>query len=479
MDRPNVLLLVIDALRADAVEAYGGPPGVSVTLGKLADRGAAIPDVRSTAPWTLPSHTALFSGQLARGVGLGQAPREKPPSAAPVVRAQQERLLATVLSRAGYATKGATTNMWAGGPSGFNTGFEEFADLNVSRQMVLGGGTRGRIRWDWECVRARADDGASATESILRRWAGQLDERPFFWFVNLLECHSPYLPPKPYCGISPLRRLRTGDEAFRYLTFESTLLACLGKLTVPEGAIKRMRRMYTASLRYVDDWLGRSLDALSSAGALDNTLVVVTADHGENFGVAGLMAHGMSLDDRLLRVPLIVAGPGWETLRGMRSLVELPTRIAGAAEIESHPFSPELETGLPVAQWDPFELSEDRLSDVAKQWDLGEAEVDRLTAPLTCAVSGRWKLVRGREEADESLYDLEADPLELNPLLGEDAISAAAGAELAALRAAVNHPAAQARAQRTGDDDPSPDPDPVPEDELAELERKMRLMGYM
>jgi hypothetical protein len=163
----------------------------------------------------------------------------------------------------------------------------------------------------------------------------------------------------------------------------------------------------------------------------------------------------------------------------MRSLIELPTRIAEAAEIDSHPWPRELETGLPVAQWDAFELSEERRSEVAGQLDLDEQQMDHLTAPLTCAVSGRWKLVRGREEHDESLYDLEADPLELNPFRGEDAMSAAAGAELAALRAAVNHPAAQATARHNGGAERPPDAEPVPEDELAELERKMRLMGYM
>jgi arylsulfatase A-like enzyme len=70
-DRPNVILCVIDALRADEVEGYGAPPGACPTLGQLGRRGTAVPDVRTTASWTLPAHTAMFSGQLARGLGLG------------------------------------------------------------------------------------------------------------------------------------------------------------------------------------------------------------------------------------------------------------------------------------------------------------------------------------------------------------------------------------------------------------------------
>src|SRR5437588_7630579 len=154
---PNVLLLVLDALRADAVEPFGAPPGSSPALAELARRGRAIEGVRATASWTLPSHIAMFTGQLARGLGLGQAPSRTPQGAAPVVRAQEDRLLAAVLSRAGYDTRGVTTNVWAGKASGFDAGFERFVELDSSRQNSLGGGLRQRVKWDWEGVRSRAD----------------------------------------------------------------------------------------------------------------------------------------------------------------------------------------------------------------------------------------------------------------------------------------------------------------------------------
>jgi arylsulfatase A-like enzyme len=472
-DRPNILLLVVDALRADAVEGYGGPVGSSPTLGQLGRSGAAIDDVRTTASWTLPAHTAMFTGRLARGLGLGQAPNQSPQGAAPVVREERACLLADVLSRAGYQSQGVTGNGWAGSPSGFDAGFEQFVDLELERQSRLGGGWANRARWVWEGIRARVDDGASEAETVLQRWISEPRDRPFFWFVNLVECHSPYLPPKPYTASSALVRARAADEAFRYLTFASILQACLGKLTVPAAAIERMRDLYRASLRYVDDWLGRVLDRLSDAGVLEDTLVIVTADHGENFGVGGLMGHGMSLDDRLLRVPFVVSGPGVREFNGIRSLAELPSRIAAAVRLPDHPWPGGLPAGLPVAQWDPFDLDEQRRANLAKDWALDEAELHRLATPLTCAVAGRLKLVRGATPEDEWLYDLDEDPLELSPMRGPEAIAARAGEALMSLRAAVNHEAVQAAAKS------APIPDQASPEEVAEIEHRMRLMGYM
>jgi arylsulfatase A-like enzyme len=471
--RPNIILFVVDALRVDEVEGYGAPAGNSPTIGQLARSGEAVPDVRTTASWTLPAHTAMFSGQLARGLGLGQAPGQVPQGAAPVVKGQSSRLLAWVLQRQGYDTRGLSTNGWAGKHCAFDTGFGTFVELVSTRQTDLGGGLRHRLRWDWEAIQARADDGTAQAEDVLAGWVDEAGARPFFWFMNLVECHSPYMPPKPYAASSPLMRARIADEAFRYLNFEAILLACLGKRHVPAPALERMRLMYRASLRYVDDWLARLLERLDSASLLEDTLVIVCADHGENFGVGGLLAHGMSLDDRLLRVPLVVAGPGFGEFEGTRSLIEMPARIARAAGIQNHPWPDGLPTGLPVAQLDPFELTPERLQELRRDWGLDEEQAARLTSPLTCAVSDHLKLFRGARPQDEWLFDLAADPLELAPIRGQQAIAARAGSALEDLREAVNHPLAQATA------DVIAEPEEVSADEMADIERRMRLMGYM
>jgi hypothetical protein len=126
-----------------------------------------------------------------------------------------------------------------------------------------------------------------------------------------------------------------------------------------------------------------------------------------------------------------------------------------------------------VSQWDPFALTSERLTELTEKWQLDDEAVRRLTVPLTAAVAGHLKLVRGADQAEEALYDLEADPLERSPLRDEGAMAARAGDALAELRAAVHGPAAQAVAEV------STSADELPAEEASEIERKMRLLGYL
>ena len=141
--------------------------------------------------------------------------------------------------------------------------------------------------------------------------------------MNLVECHSPYLPPWPYDDLGPIDRLRAAEEARRHLTLSGIWKACAGGFDVAPAALERMRHLYARSVRLMDDWLRDLLDDLDRRGILDRTLVIVTSDHGENFGEGGLMGHAFSLDQRLLRVPLVIAGPGRARRRPGRRLARL------------------------------------------------------------------------------------------------------------------------------------------------------------
>ena len=467
--------MVLDTLRADAVEPFGASRGSSPTLADLARRGIAPAEVRATASWTLPSHVAMFTGCLARTLGPGQAPANTPQSVGHVVRAQRDRFLPEVLRRYGYHTAAVSTNLWVGKHTGFDMGFDRFVELDTSRQTQLGGGLRHRLKWAWEGGRGRADDGAARAGQVIQKWVSGIDERPFFWFVNLVECHAPYLPPKPYGETSTLERIRAADEASRYLTFAAAVRTCIGAKRVPNGALERMRELYAASVRYADDWVGYLLSALERKGVLEDTLVIICSDHGENLGEAGLIAHMLSVDDRLLRVPFIAAGPFTTHLEGIRSLADLPARVAAAAGLVEHPWRESLPVNIPVAQWDPLApVTHPRVKELAAEWQLGEPEIQRLTTPLTCGVLDGFKLVAGQDDSDEALYDLRRDCLELNPLRGETDMRSSAGEDvLATLRSAVRAPEVRSGPGITVASEAA-----TPE-EIADIERRMRLMGYM
>ena len=465
MTGQNLLLVVLDTARADAFEPYGAPPGSSPALTQLASRGQALERMYSTACWTVPAHASMLSGLMPEAIGLGQAPGSTGHGCRAPLEANRDRLLPEVLRKAGYDTRAVSTNAWIAEYSGFATGFDDFVSTHIGRQAALHTrGPIGRAHWDLEAARARVDDGAGRAAEILEAWTGERHERPFFWFVNLVECHSPYLPPRPYNNLGLLDRIRAGEEARRHLTLEAIWRACVGEFDVPEDALERMRCLYAGAVKLMDDWVARVLDTLDRAGLLDDTLVVVTADHGENFGEGELMSHAFSLDDRLIHVPFFAAGPEASWNGAAHSLVELPAMLAGALGLAEHPWG-ESTPPLPVAQFTSLGPRDDpRIQDAARDWSLDDEGVSKLTSSFEVATDGSVKLLR-RGDA-EQCFVLASDPLELNPA-SPDTVDPA---QLAALRAALDHPAVAARFEA---------PAATPADEPADLEERMRLLGYL
>ncbi|MBA2420160.1 MAG: sulfatase-like hydrolase/transferase, partial [Thermoleophilaceae bacterium] len=145
----NVVLLVLDTLRADALEPYGAPLGASPAVAQLAARGAALQDMFATASWTLPSHASLFTGALPRALGLGQAPGGAPQGARPVLEAQRDRMLPEVLRRGGWDTRAVSANVWVSEAAGFATGFDVFEEVETGRRQgeVEREDLRGRLSW--------------------------------------------------------------------------------------------------------------------------------------------------------------------------------------------------------------------------------------------------------------------------------------------------------------------------------------------
>lgn len=472
--RPNIVWIVLDTARADALEPYGAAPGSSAAIADLARRGAALPDVRSTACWTLPAHVSMFAGGLPRQLGLADQAGINPFTARPIVEALRERWIVELLRRSGYRTSGVSANSWVSEHSGFAMGFDRFENASSARQAKMSSETKAaRIKWLAEAARARVDDGARDAERHLRSWLADLTPDPFFWFVNLVECHSPYLPPKPYAELSVARRVTAAREARAHLTMAEFWRVCVtGDIPSPEE-LDRMRAGYRGAIRYMDDWLARLLEALDTARVLDDTLVIVSSDHGENFGEAGLIGHGFSLDERLIKVPFVAAGPGADHLGGLRSLAEVPGRLAELAALDGHPYDRADVPSVAVAQFDsPAPPRDDpRTQTAIAMWGLDEAAAQLMTTPQTALVDGNVKLVlRG---GAETFYDLDADLLELAPLSAQDVDPVAAGR----LREAAAHPsvlASEATLNRSG----APPPQGTAE-EIAGLEDRMRLLGYL
>jgi arylsulfatase A-like enzyme len=472
--KPNVLLVVLDAARRDALEPYGAPPGTTPAIAELARRGHATARAYATGSWTLSSHASMFAGLLPRALGLSQPPDSTAHSVQPVLARLSERLLPQVLRREGYATHGYSANLWISEQVGFDEGFDSFDYVPGDRarrlEALVGGGMRAKLAWGLDGLRAGADGGAAEIGKRLRRsiegWSG----RPSFWFVNLAECHSPYLPPRPWNDLPVAERLSAASDARRYLNFEAICLYVAGRLEIPAESLERMRHLYRRAVSYMDAWVAAVLEALDRKGILDQTLVIVTSDHGENLGEDGLLAHGFSLDERLIHVPFVSAGPGAVAEDSVMSLARLPAHVARTCGLGRNPWlADEPPLGVAVAQYDPMGPPEDpRVRAFARRWQLDESAVRRLTPTLTAVTDGRHKLVLSDDA--ELVYDLERDPDERSPQAldptDESMFSLAALARSAAQPGEAADLAGAAR------------PTPSAE-ELARLERQMKLLGYM
>lgn len=465
-DRPNVLLILYDTARADGFEPYA-PGRATPTMRQLAARGVAYPKVIAPSCWTVPSHAAFFLGSPPRSVGLSRAPQGRGDLCRPVIESQRDRFLPAVMRRNGYDTAAVSANLWITEQNGFGVGFDRFHTATGERFLKMTSGKwHDRLRWYLHALRATTDDGAQMIEGMLRTWLGSRGEKPFFWFVNLIECHSPYLPPKPFNDLGPVDRMRAAEDGRRHQTLEGVLRVVSTGRPPPTESVERMRRLYQRSIEYMDAWLARVLETFDRAGVLDSTTVLVTSDHGENFGENNLLGHAGSLDDRLLSVPLVGAGPGLPSAPpALTSLVDLPRIVADAVGLRDHPWGASRTDGAALAQYDgPIPPDHPGLQQV-RDWGATDEGLRRLTMRFTCATDGSLKLVSSG--ADQRLYDLTIDPLETSAV---DESSYATD-RVSALRRAIEQA-----------DDEAWDPDtaatPAAPDD-ADLEERMRLLGYL
>jgi arylsulfatase A-like enzyme len=466
---PNLLLVVMDTARADAFEPWGAPAGATPLIADLARRGTAVPATVAPSNWTLPSHASMFTGLLPSALGLTSGVRMGAPggmASRALLEANAGRVLAEVLRRRGYTTRGISSNPWIHQVNGFGTGFDVFHSLKGVERKPAGEGLRTRLEWMLDAWRARADDGAQEAGAILRGWMEE-GPQPFFWFVNLMECHSPYLPPRPYNDLPGLERIRAARDAARYQTPQGIHKVCVGDLEMPPDTVERTRHLYASAVRQMDDWLAGLIEDLDRRGVLNDTLVVVTSDHGENLGEDGLIGHMFSMSDRLLRVPLVFSTPVATPDGAPATLAQLPQMLAGALGIEDHPWIDDVRPGgMAVSQVAGQILLPERET-LARAWGVPDEAIRRIAIPMTAATDGRFKLVR--DPAGERLYDLDSDPAESRPI---DAAEAGASGSADALRAAIEH--ADALAPSVQEVAPH-----EVDDEAAELEERLRQLGYI
>ncbi len=437
LGRPNLVLVVLDTLRADHLGAYGYARPTSPCLDAIAARGVLFEDASAPSSHTVTSMLSLFSGVDPQRHGnlyffetnSFRAPqrrvRPELPAALP--------LLAEELQRAGYRSAAVITNPWLRASYGFARGFERWIDLHPA---------------EWKS-HPSAEQVLTSARALLDELAAPRAQAPFFLYLHFMDAHPPYRPADAERGRfadasrpQPAQRYGPAAEAR------------------PED-ITLLSDRYDESIRSLDAQLCALDRELDARGLRESTLLAITADHGEEFHEHGGLGHGFSLYEEVLRVPLVFAHP---------KLAAAPKRVVvPVAGVDLLPTLLDAAGVAAPANGDgvsllPLLLDARAESALAPKLD-ARARLSEL-GTLVALRRGPHKLIRARDGSREERYDLASD------LRERVALPAAASAEdwRAQLAAELDMRLARAAAPARAAVPAAPEPD---------FEARLRELGYV
>jgi arylsulfatase A-like enzyme len=407
---PNVLVIVVDTLRADHMSLQGYERNTDPTMTRLANEGVMFENAYATSSWTLTAHASLFTGRwpYEHKADGGRSLDDTYPT------------IAEALSARGYRTGAfvgnfeTVTKHW-----GFARGFAHFEDYYQTIPQLAVSSFYGRFLEYYALHKVLGMD-----FSIDRRWAPSVNqsaldwidkdsEKPFFAFINYYDVHAPYISPE---------RARFSDlENPGGLVNTDWTTADIYNPKTPEQ-VQGEIDAYDGGIYYTDQQIQNLLDELDQRGVLENTIVVITSDHGELFGEHGLWEHHNSLYKPVIYVPLIIWNPGFVP-QGVRiptavSNVSLPVTLMdmlGYAEQTEFP-GPSL-----VELWtDPGSAAQwpDPIAEMAESSWVNPNHLS-INGDMTSVISNDWQYIEHEVNGVE-LYNLNDDPDQLNNLADEN-----------------------------------------------------------
>ncbi len=384
---PNIVVVLIDTLSTAHLSACGGTPGVSPNIDRFLNQSVTFDNTYAQYPNTLVSHASLFTGLYPRHHGVY--------ATTPEVRS---RTLATALADVGYTTAAFTEDAYVGSEFGFDKGFDAFDNGAPTFAEDFSGD-------------------ASVTFDHAAGWLRRYGARSrFFLFVHTYEVHTPYTL-RDRQAHEMAERIDPGyDGPFKdsYGGRIVELAFNKGEFPVPPNALHHLGALYGGEINYADRQLATLLAAIREAAPPRDTLVVLTSDHGEEFGEHGKLGHGETLYANALHVPLAFDWPGHTTAARIKTPVELidvaPTlaELAGASfgeGVDGRSLAATLTGAAPFAERPGF-------SELQSAW----GECERLKLGSDCRLDqvavrhNGMRLISSMQPAFTRLYDLASDP---------------------------------------------------------------------
>lgn len=393
---PNVVFIVMDTTAAGRCSVNGYDRPTTPQLEKIAKGGINFRNTWSPSGWTAPAHASMFTGLRPEHHGLRHGNR--------MFLWDDSVTLAELLQAAGYSTGCFTNNSYVTPDHGLLQGFDKYIPLFEDENLPL--------------------PTSIPTHSEALDWVRQVSAQggPFFLFINDMEPHLPYLPPEEF-----EQRFVAADaskeglvQAFE-LTNEAYLKHNLGIEPLPPEFMSVMPDLYDAEIACLDHEIGRFVAELESAGLLENTLLVITGDHGENLGNHGLVDHKFSLHRTLLHVPLIVRLPRGARAGEVRDeVVRLEDLFPTVLEACGLPIPPGIDaesllgnlagrTALALRDY-PAKYMDDMEEKLGSR-----AGFEKFAFDMTSTFDGRIHRI-DFSDGRKLVYDVIEDPEELHPL---------------------------------------------------------------
>jgi len=429
---PNVLVLLVDTLRADRLGCYGARPSPSPTLDTLAAGGRVFEQAISQASWTMPAVATYFTGLHPRshGVVAGTDPTATADGGSdPSYLADSIPTIAAEAEDAGITTIAVTASPLVSRDTNLTRGFETVEEF---------GWTSDRARWT----------PAAEVNAHFLRWLHANRRHRFLAYLHYMDVHDPYTPPAPFRPPVPdgvRAKIAAGE-----INDIAIGINRHGAPPLSEPEVSYLRALYDGEIAAWDAELARLLAGLDAAGVRDSTVIIVLADHGEEFQDHGKLKHGIHLYDELVRIPLVIAGPGIAPARATAQVQGIDLFPTLAARLGLH-----VPATLP---------GQDVLGEYQARAALSETRygigADGGPTPLFSLRTSRWKLIAAPAGGRYELFDVAADPAELHDRFATAPEAVGLVADLGRLEAALPPP------PRTAGHDPG-------------LEQKLRALGYV
>ncbi len=487
--QPDILLIILDTQRRDRLSIYGHPRATSPGFDQFADRAVLFERAVAPSQWTIPAHSSLFTGLYPSAHGVTEANGQLSPA---------HPTLAEILQVGGYHTVAFCNNPLVGVlDNGLQRGFAEFYNYASAIPNRPGDTRKSDLhhrfnRWFRPYARrignqfARSDElfrvslhplltpiwskyinfkGSTphSIDDLIDYWdayhVGGAD-RPFFGFLNLMGTHLPYHPPQDVMNrIAP--ELRHDRAAYRYINrFNADGAAWASPPEQPFDEWQRavLNGFYDAEIAHQDAHLDRLLRHLSDSGALDHTVVIIAADHGEGHGEHDLFGHGFNVYQELVHVPLVIRAP--DAAAGRRVTGNVSTRRLFHTILDAAGITPPLDDADPNANVAGLSLLNalDGKADAEQGIAFSEAfppstflnvlehrspavvELLRLRQVRRAIYEGDHKLVLA-ESGVEALFDVADDPAETHDLAADQpAVSAALADQIDAFVQGISQP---------------------------------------